>query len=72
MLRHFTQVSNIADGAYLGLPRTVGVMMPLLQEPLVNPHATLITLLMNVVEENITDQDKMADAVPQSLTTKLF
>jgi len=45
-------------------------MMPLLQDPLINSYATLITLFMNVVDENITDQDIMADATPHSLTTK--
>ena len=45
-------------------------MVPLLQEPLINPHATLITLLMNVVDENITDQDRMADAAQHSPTSK--
>jgi hypothetical protein len=52
------------------LPRTIGLMMPLLQEPLINPHATLITLLMNIVDEDISDQDRMADAAPQSPTAK--
>ena len=39
-------------------------MMPLLQDPLINPYATLTTLFMNVVDENIhnmTIQDIMAD-----------
>ena len=52
------------------MPRTVGLMIPLLQEPLTNPHATLITLLMNVIDENITDLDRMADAAPHSPTSK--
>lgn len=46
--------------------------MPLLQEPLINPHATLITLLMNIVDENITDQDRMADVAPYSQTSNLL
>ena len=45
-------------------------MVPLLQRPLINPHATLITLLMNAVDENTTDKDRMADMTPHSLTTK--
>lgn len=45
-------------------------MVPLLQGPLVNPHATLITLFMNAVDDNITDQDKRADMTSQSLTTE--
>ena len=35
--------------------------MPLLQAPLTNPYATLITLFMNAVPENITKQDRIAD-----------
>jgi hypothetical protein len=45
-------------------------MVPLLQEPLINPHATLITLFMNAVDENITDQDRIADMNLHSPTTK--
>lgn len=45
------QVSNIADRGYLGVHRTIYLMIPLLQAPSLNPHATLITLFMNVVEE---------------------
>lgn len=36
-------------------------MIPLLQRPLVNPHATLITLFMNAVPENLTDTERLAD-----------
>jgi hypothetical protein len=64
------QVSNIADGGYLGIHRTVAILAPQLQGPSTKPHATLITLFMNVVDENISDQDEMADASPLSLTTK--
>jgi hypothetical protein len=45
-------------------------MSPLLQAPDINPHATLITLLMNVVDENMTDQDQIADATMHSPSTK--
>jgi hypothetical protein len=45
-------------------------MIPLLQGPLVNPHATLITLFMNAVDENITDQDRLSDMTRNSPTTK--
>lgn len=45
-------------------------MVPLLQPPLINPHATLITLFMNAVNKNITDRDQIADMTPQSPTTK--
>jgi hypothetical protein len=45
-------------------------MVPLLEDPRTNPHATLITLFMNAVDENLTQQDKMASMTPQSVTTK--
>ncbi|OBS15940.1 hypothetical protein FPOA_12899 [Fusarium poae] len=64
------EVSNISDGGYLGIHQTVGIMSPLLQAPDINPHATLITLLMNVVDENMTDQDQIADATMHSPSTK--
>ncbi|KFZ20600.1 hypothetical protein V501_00028 [Pseudogymnoascus sp. VKM F-4519 (FW-2642)] len=54
------EVSNILDRGYLGIHRTVFSMMPLLQGPLVNPHATLITLFMNAVDESMTNKDQMA------------
>jgi hypothetical protein len=45
-------------------------MVPLLQTPQENPHATLITLFMNAVDETLTDQDKMEGVTPHSPTTK--
>lgn len=45
-------------------------MVPLLQTPLQNPHATLITLFMNAVDETMTDQDKIRDMTPNSTSTK--
>lgn len=45
-------------------------MAPLLQEPHINPYATLITLFMNVIDENITDKDKIAEITTHSPTTK--
>jgi hypothetical protein len=45
-------------------------MAPLLQEPAVNPHATLITLFMNAVDESMTDQDRMADATEGSQSSR--
>ena len=44
-------------------------MVPLLQETLVNPHATLITLFMNAVDENTTDQERFANMAPHSLSS---
>src|SRR6266480_5841399 len=45
------KVSNLCDTPYLGLAATVGIFTPLLQEHKTNPHATLITLFMNAIEE---------------------
>ncbi|KAH6605282.1 hypothetical protein Trco_006989, partial [Trichoderma cornu-damae] len=52
------EVSNIADAGYLGIHRTLAPMVPLLQTPLVNKHATLITLFMNAIIETMTEKDK--------------
>jgi hypothetical protein len=70
MLIQFTQVSNIADAGYLGIRRTICLMVPLLQGPLINPHATLITLFMNAVDEKITEHDRTAEMTQHSPTTK--
>lgn len=45
-------------------------MVPLLQSPSINPHATLITLFMNAVDETRTQQDQMNDMGPHTQTTK--
>lgn len=41
-----TQTSSIADRRYLGPGETLRLLMPMLQNPSANPHATLITLFM--------------------------
>ena len=64
------QVSNISDRAYLGVLRTVDVMVPLLHGPLVNPHATLITLFMNAVHETI-GQGQMAQMAQMPTMARL-
>ncbi|KAM0347333.1 hypothetical protein ACHAPU_004852 [Fusarium lateritium] len=64
------EVSNISDQGYLGIHQTVHIMSPLLRAPSVNPHATLVTLFMNLVDEHMTQQDKTADATMQSGSTK--
>ncbi len=56
------QVSNISDFGWLGIHRTLIVMVPLLQTHIENPHATLITLFMNAVAETMTDQDRKSDS----------
>ncbi|QPC76664.1 hypothetical protein HYE68_007416 [Fusarium pseudograminearum] len=56
------EVSNISDSAYLGIHKTVAIMSPLLQPSSVNPHATLITLFMNMVDFNKTMGDKVNES----------
>ncbi|KAK4039008.1 hypothetical protein C8A01DRAFT_47462 [Parachaetomium inaequale] len=64
------EVSNISDGGYLGIHRTLALIVPLLQGLLSNPHTTLITLFMNAVEEYTTTADRIADIMPHSETMK--
>ncbi|KAJ5272980.1 hypothetical protein N7478_008105 [Penicillium angulare] len=64
------EVSNISDSGWLGIHGTLGLIMPLLQSPLKNPHATLITLFMNAIEESMTDQDRLRKASWDSPATK--
>ena len=45
-------------------------MIPLLQNPVQNSHVTMITLFMNAVDENLTDDDEMKSLTPHSRETK--
>lgn len=63
-------MSNISDAGWLGIHHTLGLILPLLQTPLENPHATLITLFMNAVDETLTDQDKLRDMTSNLSTSK--
>ncbi|KAL5342064.1 hypothetical protein BJX70DRAFT_386470 [Aspergillus crustosus] len=47
------EVSNISDIGWLGIHKTLGCMVPLLQRLSENPHATLITLFMNAVQQTM-------------------
>jgi hypothetical protein len=67
---HFEQVSNISDGAYIGINTTVSILSPVLEPPSVNPHATLITLFMNLVDENVTREEQIADVDAESPSSK--
>lgn len=58
ILSYFTQVSNVSDSGYVGVRGVVSLMEPFLQEPAINPHATLITLFMNAVTESMTHQEQ--------------
>lgn len=50
-------MSNISDAGYLGIYTPVGIMLTLLRVPSINSYATLITLFVNVVDENLTNQE---------------
>ncbi|KAH7037034.1 uncharacterized protein B0I36DRAFT_402498 [Microdochium trichocladiopsis] len=58
------EVSNISDCGYVGPHQTVGLLAPLLQTHAMNPHATLITLFMNAVDENRNEQDEILEMSP--------
>lgn len=45
-------------------------MVPLLQTPEQNPHATLITLFMNAVEETMTLQDRLQGLAPDNRVSR--
>lgn len=45
------EVSNICDGGYLGIQKTLEVVGCHLSPNAINPHATLITLFINAVKE---------------------
>ncbi|SMR64258.1 unnamed protein product [Zymoseptoria tritici ST99CH_3D1] len=45
------EVSNTSDSAYIGVPRMIEHLAPLLQPRSVNPHATLIMLFMKAIFE---------------------
>ncbi|KAL2075267.1 hypothetical protein VTL71DRAFT_210 [Oculimacula yallundae] len=45
------EVSNISDGGYIGIQRTLLHLSRLLPAPPSNPHATLLTLFLNAIHE---------------------
>ena len=61
---------NICNRAYLSLAPTIGVFTPLLQEPMANPHTTLITLLINAVEEELINsgEDRDINVIKREIT----
>ncbi|KAM0234889.1 hypothetical protein ACHAPO_006253 [Fusarium lateritium] len=64
------EVSNISDTGYIGIHKTAEIMSPLLETPSTNPHATLITLFMNIVDENVSEDEQKDDASVGSPTSK--
>jgi hypothetical protein len=65
-----SQVSNVSDKGYVGIPLVLGHMMNLLREPHINPHATLVTLFMNAVDETRTEQDQISEISLDSASSK--
>jgi hypothetical protein len=64
----FLQVSNISDGGYLGIGRTLSLLSPYLQKRIDNSHATMITLFMNAVAEMVhSGPPNRAEAISLSL-----
>lgn len=55
------QMSNISDQWCLGPAGAVGHLSRFLQTPAANPHATLITLFLNAVQETMTPHEKQQD-----------
>ncbi|OJJ86188.1 DUF4470 domain-containing protein [Aspergillus glaucus CBS 516.65] len=54
------ELSNIADRAYLGPHKTVGLFSTFLRDRLENPSSTLLTLFLNVTHEVTTLADMVA------------
>ncbi|KAI0378799.1 hypothetical protein F5Y04DRAFT_272324 [Hypomontagnella monticulosa] len=52
------EVSNISDAGYLGMAKTTAYIGRLLKEPRDNPHATLVALFLNAVDEMFDDDEK--------------
>lgn len=51
-------MSNICDGGYLGIKRTLALFGPRLRSREDNPHATLVTLFLNAVQEVTSKMDE--------------
>ncbi|KAF2137795.1 uncharacterized protein K452DRAFT_257269 [Aplosporella prunicola CBS 121167] len=53
------EVSNIADGGYLGIRKCLKTFAPLLKPVTENPHATLVTLFLNAINEVESSEDRI-------------
>ncbi len=62
----------MSDNHFAGVHLTAFLMMNLLQPPLTNPHATLITLFRNAIRETMTMQDRVKDMSTYRPETKLI
>lgn len=55
------EVSNICDRGYLGIKEALALFGPRLCPRQSNPHATLITLFLNAVEQSFSPMDRYQD-----------
>ncbi|KAK5687370.1 hypothetical protein LTS10_001508 [Elasticomyces elasticus] len=53
------ETSNIADDGYLGATQTLLYVTSLLKSPAENPHATVLLLFMNAVEDTISEEEQL-------------
>lgn len=68
----YMKVSNICDDAYLGVAKTLGYLSPLMRESAANPHATMIMLFMNAVDEGLTEAEGAEDLVASAKVLRNF
>ncbi|ROW01851.1 hypothetical protein VMCG_05583 [Cytospora schulzeri] len=66
------EVSNICDGGYLGIRETLALFGPRLCSREVNPHATLVTLFLNAVEESCTPMDQRQELIGEMKKLLLY
>ena len=62
-LLNLHKVSNISDSGYVGIQNSLAALMPLLQSPRINQHATLISLFLNAVVEMVHNR-KEGNSLP--------
>jgi hypothetical protein len=65
----FCQISNVTDDCHLGPRNTLTSLMPLLQPPQRDPHATLISLSLNAVMEMVK-RSGAEEAIMSQVTVK--
>ncbi|PKK48400.1 hypothetical protein CI102_8134 [Trichoderma harzianum] len=65
-------VSNMSDNCFNGIHQTLFLIGFLLQPPLANPHATLITLFRNAIPETLSRQDVTAALFTDHPETRLM
>ncbi|KAL4805432.1 hypothetical protein BDV18DRAFT_140850 [Aspergillus unguis] len=64
------EISNAAEPHWLGIERVLRLMMPFLQKPTKNPHATLITLFRHAIGQSATVNDILHGSGPRHQETR--